>query len=273
MPELPEVETIRRTLAEHVSGRTIKAVELYWPDAVVSWGNLGFTEIVSGRMIEGLGRRGKYLLFGLSGGWTLVAHMRMTGRLLYYKQAELPAKHTHVLFRLDQGELHFNDVRKFGRLVAVPTSEHLLLPSLAKLGPEPLESVFTPEVFSQRLGTQKRPIKSALLDQEVVAGLGNIYADEALFLAHVNPWRPGHSLNEREIQALHGAIVKVLRAGIAAQGTSFRDYRDANGEKGAFQEQLYVYGRAGKPCRDCGRPLEKGRLGGRTTVFCPRCQH
>lgn len=272
MPELPEVETIRRTLAERVSGRTIEAVELYWPGAVLGWDKQGFAEIVSGKRIEELGRRGKYLLLSLSQGWTLVAHMRMTGRLFYYPEPELPGRHTHVVFHLNQGELHFNDVRKFGRILAVPTAEHLLLPALAKLGPEPLESGFTPEVFYRRLGKQKRPIKAALLDQEVVAGLGNIYADEALYLARLNPWRPSQSLNEPEIKALHAAIVTVLQAGIEAQGTTFRDYRDANGEKGAFQEELKVYGRAGEPCQSCGWPLEKGRLSGRTTVFCSHCQ-
>ncbi len=273
MPELPEVETIRRTLVGHVAGRTIETLEVRWPGALLGWQDSEFTDIVQGQMIEGIGRRGKYLLIALKQGWTLIAHMRMTGKLLYYAQPEPAEKHTHVVFRFDQGELHFNDVRKFGRILAVPTDEQMLIPSLARLGPEPLEAGFTPTVLYQRLAGKKRPIKAALLDQDVVAGLGNIYTDEALFLARLNPSRAAQSLNEKEIQVLHGAIVTVLQAGIEAQGTSFRDYRDANGEKGAFQEALQVYGRANEPCQVCGRPLTKSRLSGRTTVFCPECQH
>jgi formamidopyrimidine-DNA glycosylase len=273
MPELPEVETIRRTLVWHVAGRTIETVAIGWPGAIVGWRDKGFSDIVQGQMIEDIERRGKYLLIRLSENWTMIAHMRMTGRLFYYPKAEPVEKHTHVVFRLNQGELHFNDVRKFGRIMVVPTGEQMLLPALARLGPEPLESGFTPEVMHQRLQGNKRPIKAALLAQDVVAGLGNIYTDEALFLARLNPMRPAQSLTEKEVEVLHGAIIMVLQAGIEAQGTSFRDYRDANGEKGAFQEALQVYGRANEPCQACGRPLAKSRLAGRTTVFCPECQH
>lgn len=272
MPELPEVETIRRTLAAHVLGKTIKTIEILWPGALTGWQGREFLDIVPGQTITDVGRRGKYLLIQLNQGWTLIAHMRMTGRLLYYSGSGAVEKHTHVVFRLDDGELHFNDVRKFGRILVVP-AETCKIPALAKLGPEPLESGFTPGILHETLRGKKRPIKAVLLDQTAVAGLGNIYTDEALFQAGITPSRPSQSLNEREVLRLYQAIVTVLRAGIEAQGTSFRDYRDADGEKGAFQEALQVYGRAQEACKVCGKPLMKSRLGGRTTVYCSNCQH
>lgn len=272
MPELPEVETIRRTLAEHLTGSRIIQVKIIWPGALKGWENQSFEEIVCGRKIEGFERRGKYLLFMLDQGWSLIAHMRMTGRLLFYPEPRQPVLHTHVIFSLDNGELHFADVRKFGRIHAVPAVERWNVSSLAILGPEPLGPEFTPELLKERLKNKKTNIKAALLDQTVLAGLGNIYADESLFEARIVPERPAGSLSFQEVTSLYHAIQKVLKAGIASQGTSFRDYRDANGELGSFQKLLQVYGRGGEPCKYCGKPLDKKKLAGRTTVFCPECQ-
>ena len=272
MPELPEVETIRRTLGEHITGLKIKEVTLHWPGAVSGWQERTFAELVSGRRISGLERRGKYLLIRLEQGITLIAHMRMTGRLNYYPEPQAAEKHTHVVLIMDRGEVHFSDVRKFGRLQAIPTELSLTESSLSQLGPEPLESEFTPEILRERLGKRKAPIKSVLLDQHVLAGLGNIYADESLFLAGIAPERRADSLTDQEIGKLHRTIREVLQAGIDAQGTSFRDYRDANGDKGWFERELNVYGRSGEACNVCGETLKRIRLAGRTTVFCPRCQ-
>ncbi|HBV86475.1 MAG TPA: DNA-formamidopyrimidine glycosylase [Desulfosporosinus sp.] len=272
MPELPEVETIRRTLAQHVIGLEIKEVRLIWSSAVCGWENQTFEALVTGRKIKTIDRRGKYLLIRLDEDLTLIAHMRMTGRLNYYTESQEPEKHTHVVFRLEHGEVHFSDVRKFGRIQAIPTPLCISGSSLCKLGPEPLQSEFTPEVLKERFGKKTLSIKAALLDQHVLAGLGNIYVDESLFQAGISPERRVDTLTEEEILRLHGAIKNVLQAGIDAQGTSFRDYRDANGEKGSFEQALQVYGRGGEPCKACGQTLERIRLAGRTTVYCFRCQ-
>jgi formamidopyrimidine-DNA glycosylase len=272
MPELPEVETIRRTLAEHVTHLIITKVTLLWPNAVKGWENLAFEDLVTGRQIQALDRRGKYLLIQLEGKVTLIAHMRMTGRLNYYADPREPQKHTHVVFHFDKGELHFSDVRKFGRIQAIPTEFFISKSSLSKLGPEPLEHKFTPAVLKERFSKKKVILKAALLDQSVLAGMGNIYVDESLFLAGLSPERRVDTLSDEEINKLHQAIQTVLRDGINAQGTSFRDYRDANGEKGSFQQSLQVYGRGGEPCKICGRILERKKLAGRTTVYCSSCQ-
>ncbi len=272
MPELPEVETIRRTLAEHVTDLKIEEIKLFWSSAVCGWNDQSFEALVTGRRIQRIDRRGKYLLIRLDEDLTLIAHMRMTGRLNYFTVKQEPEKHTHVVFRLEQGEVHFSDVRKFGRIQAIPTPLCISGSSLGKLGPEPLEEEFTSEVLKERFGKKKLSIKAALLDQHVLAGMGNIYVDESLFLASISPERGVDTLSKEEISKLHHAIQKVLQAGIDAQGTSFRDYRDANGEKGSFEQELQVYGRAGKPCKVCGQALNKTRLAGRTTVYCSSCQ-
>ncbi len=272
MPELPEVETIRRTLVEHVRDVKIEEIKLIWPAAVCGWEDKAFEELVTGRRIRTIDRRGKYLLIRLDEDLTLIAHMRMTGRLNYYPDHQEPEKHTHVVFRLEHGEVHFSDVRKFGRIQAIPTPLCFSGSSLGKLGPEPLESEFTPGVLKERFGKKKLSIKAALLDQHVLAGLGNIYVDESLFQAGISPVRGVDTLTEEEILKLHQAIQNVLQAGIDAQGTSFRDYRDANGEKGSFERELHVYGRGGEPCKSCGQTLDRIRLAGRTTVYCARCQ-
>lgn len=272
MPELPEVETIRRTLVQHVADLKIEEIKLIWSSAVCGWADQSFEALVTGRRIQTIDRRGKYLLIRLDEDLTLIAHMRMTGRLNYYTDNKEPEKHTHVVFRLDRGEVHFSDVRKFGRIQAIPTPLCFSGSSLCKLGPEPLEAEFTPEVLKERFGKKKLSVKAALLDQHVLAGLGNIYVDESLFRAGISPERRVDTLSEEEISKLHQAIQNVLQAGIDAQGTSFRDYRDANGEKGSFEQDLQVYGRGGEPCKVCGQALERIRLAGRSTVYCSRCQ-
>lgn len=272
MPELPEVETIRRTLCQHILRQTIEDVLIRWPGAVKGWNIFPFEQGVKGRRVLSVDRRGKYLLIHLEGDWSLLAHMRMTGRFNFYDEHREPEKHTHVVFKLSNGELHFTDTRKFGRILLVPTGECANHPSLCILGPEPLEDDFTPKILGERLKKRNTALKIALLDQKVVAGLGNIYADESLFRAGISPLRAANSLSRKELSALHDSIRTLLQAGIDAQGTSFRDYRDANGEKGSFQKALQVYGRGGENCYRCGRPLSKLRLGGRTTVYCLHCQ-
>jgi formamidopyrimidine-DNA glycosylase len=272
MPELPEVETICRTLQKLVVGQRIIKVKILWPAVVQSWQDSDFEEIVPGRKIVCIERRGKYLIFKLEGGWSLLSHLRMTGRWTFYREKQEPERHTHLVFLLEQGELHYSDVRKFGRIQLIPTDRCFLLTPLAQLGPEPLPADFTAEILQERLAARKTNLKAALLNQKVIAGLGNIYADEVLFRAGIAPARKANSLSAAENRRLYQAIKEVLNAGIAFQGTSLRDYRDANGREGSFQAFLQVYGRGLKPCRLCGQTLHKVRLAGRTTVFCSHCQ-
>jgi len=272
MPELPEVESIRLSLAARILGKTIEDVEVRWPPAAVSLADEDFSALAKNRTIESLDRRGKYLLMNLSHGLTMIIHFRMTGRLIYYPEQHEPNKHTHVVFRLDQGELHYSDIRKFGRIQLVSFQMAFKAACLAKLGPEPLDESFTFDQLGMRLARRKSTIKAALLDQTVVAGIGNIYADEALFRAGILPDRNTASLKVSEIILLYDAICEVLQEGIMAGGTSFRDYRDADGKKGAFQENLMVYGRSGQECKYCGGQLAKIKVVGRTTVYCPNCQ-
>ncbi|MDR1604531.1 MAG: bifunctional DNA-formamidopyrimidine glycosylase/DNA-(apurinic or apyrimidinic site) lyase [Gracilibacteraceae bacterium] len=273
MPELPEVETIRRTLAPHVLGQTIKKVRVNWPGAFVLPPKLTPARALREREIVALGRRGKYLLLELDDGATVVVHFRMTGALVYYPRARAGDAHTHVVVNLTNGQLHYTDQRKFGRLQYVPAGELATLACLTKLGPEPTGEDFCLEYFARKLDGKKTAIKAALLDQTIVCGLGNIYADEALFRAGILPFRPAGTLRLSEVFLLYDAVRLTLTQGIAAGGTTFRDYRDGDGHSGSFQNQLRVYGRGAQPCLTCGLPLHKVRVGGRASVYCPGCQH
>ncbi|MBC7104555.1 MAG: bifunctional DNA-formamidopyrimidine glycosylase/DNA-(apurinic or apyrimidinic site) lyase [Firmicutes bacterium] len=271
MPELPEVETIRRTLAPLLVGRTITACRVSLPKVLDHRDPDSFVGAVVGRKIEDLTRRGKYLLFHLSGGRVLVVHLRMTGRLIYHPPEvgpEEPVKHTHVIFGLEDGAtLHYVDPRRFGRLRLAPAPARL-----DSLGPEPLDGGFSPEVFRRHLSGRRRRIKALLLDQAFLAGLGNIYADEALYRARIHPERPADRLTAREARALYRAIREVLDEAIRYRGTSIVDYVDGRGRPGEFQLRLNVYGRGGEPCPACGTPIARTRVASRGTYFCPRCQ-
>ena len=266
MPELPEVETIRRTLAPSVEGRTIEAVSFHWPRTCV--GDPRETEArLAGQRIERLDRHGKYLVFRLctaGRGSLLVIHLRMTGNLLLNGE---PGKFTRAEMRLDDGTaVVFQDIRKFGRW---QWSERLP-PRLAELGPEPLE--IGPGEFAARLASRKARLKALLLDQCFLRGLGNIYADEALFRARLHPQRSGDSVGPRQARRLHGAIQGVLRSAIAAGGASINNYVDSRGAQGGFQRLVQVYGKTGAPCVTCGTPVRRVLVAQRSTHFCPRCQ-
>lgn len=272
MPELPEVETIRKTLAAAVVGRKIQAVEVYLPKVIHYPGLTAFHTTLVGREITGLLRRGKYLFILLSGEYTLVIHLRMTGQLVYTGAKTPYPKHTHVVFKLDAGELRFTDMRQFGRMYLLPDREARCLPGVKLLGPEPLSPAFTLEWLRAKLAGRARKLKQLLLDQSFIAGIGNIYADEILFAAGLHPERPAHELTPAEICVLFRSIQAILKAGIEAGGTSVRDYIDGMGNNGAYQEKLKVYGREGKQCLLCGAPVARLRLGGRSAYFCKHCQ-
>ncbi|WP_258359615.1 bifunctional DNA-formamidopyrimidine glycosylase/DNA-(apurinic or apyrimidinic site) lyase [Moorella sulfitireducens (nom. illeg.)] len=273
MPELPEVETIKRTLGPHVQGKTIAGVEVYHPGVIAVPDAGTFIHLLAGKTITGLDRRGKYLLFYLTGDCCLVAHLRMTGRLILTTANEPVLRHTHVIFRLaDSSTLRWVDSRRFGRLYLGEKDEVAVAAGLKKLGPEPLDPSFDAAALAAACAGRRRPVKQVLLDQHLLAGIGNIYADEMLFLAGINPARAASSLTAVEVTGLYQAMQAALAQGIANYGTSFRDYVDSYGRQGKNQDYLQVYGRAGRPCSRCGHTLERIKIGGRTTVFCPACQ-
>ncbi len=276
MPELPEVETVANDLRPHLVGRTIARVELRRPDIVRHPDPDRFTAILTGRCIEAMTRRGKYIVHHLDGepGETLlVVHLGMTGQWRCVPADTPEADHLHAVLDLDDGhQLRYRDARRFGRLLLGSEEELVAHRKLPRLGPEPLDPAFTPDDLYRRLHIRRAPLKALLLDQMVLAGVGNIYADESCFRARVRPDRPANSLSRPAVARLHASLAELLREAIANRGSSVDTYRDAWGDMGSEQERLLVYGRAGEPCVRCGRPLALVRLAGRSTVFCRRCQ-
>ena len=268
MPELPEVETIARMLRPILKGRTVTGVRNSWPRHIDRPVFSELVERVLGQTIHEVARRGKYLLFPLDLD-TLIIHLRMSGHLTVEEVAKPIDKHTHTVFELDNGtELRFRDTRKFGRVYLVSDSSEIL----HKLGPEPLQTGFTPQILSEILRSHRRLLKPLLLDQTVLAGIGNIYADEALFYARLHPKRRSDSLNDQELRALHEGIQRVLRLGIKREGASISTYLKPTGEKGDMQNEVAVFRRTGDPCLVCSGPIQRMVLGGRSTHFCPTCQ-
>ncbi|MGH2536434.1 MAG: bifunctional DNA-formamidopyrimidine glycosylase/DNA-(apurinic or apyrimidinic site) lyase [Candidatus Promineifilaceae bacterium] len=270
MPELPEVETIARGLRRPLIGRRIISARFDWPRQVVIPSAAELARRIPGRCITAVGRRGKYLIFSLDDGQSLVIHLKMTGQLGVYP-AEAPAdKHVHTALALEGGdELRFRDMRKFGRVYLVDD----LTQVTGALGPEPLDKHFGAKKLADRLQGRTRQLKPLLLDQSFVAGVGNIYADEALFEAGLHPQRPANELSPAEIEALHSAIRYVLTTGILKQGASLDAvYRTPDGAMGQMQEAFKVYGRGDQPCYRCGTPIRRIILGQRSTHFCPGCQ-
>ena len=274
MPELPEVETIRRQLEPHLGGRTI--VDATVLDSL--WCSPGEPREVEtalrGARIAALGRRGKYLLLELENERFLVMHLRMTGNLLWLppSDADEPA-HVRVRLVLDGGErLVFDDVRRFGTGAVLESRDALEEYLGSRLGPEPLDPEFTPDVLRDLAKGRRAPVKAFLLDQSRIAGIGNIYADETLFRARIHPLKPAGSLRRPELERLRDAIVETLETGIAAAGASIDDYRHVDGELGSMQERFLVHTREGEPCPRCGTAIVKLRAAGRGTYICPNCQ-
>ncbi|TMC31891.1 MAG: bifunctional DNA-formamidopyrimidine glycosylase/DNA-(apurinic or apyrimidinic site) lyase [Chloroflexi bacterium] len=280
MPELPEVETVVRDLRPQLSGRKIASAQLT-RDPLIS-GRLirypsppTFVRRLRGRTIKTVERRGKYIVMPLDqDGERLVVHLGMTGHLRVWEPEEATVKHTHFRALLDSGlELRYDDQRQFGRLLLGQHDELVAARAFpARLGPEPIHGDLTEAEFERLIRARRRPVKSALLDQSFLAGVGNIYADEACFRAGIRPSRWTHRLTVRERRALYSAIQEVLENSIAARGSSIINYVDAFGLRGSNQERLLVYGRSGEPCLRCGTPLQGTRLAGRGTVYCRKCQ-
>ncbi len=271
MPELPEVETIRSDLEPRLVGRRFTRVQIT-PDrvpVVKGMDEAVFRERLVGSELTGVSRRGKYLVFHLDGERFLVVHLRMTGALLH-RRPDAPADpYVRAILSLDDGtELRFSDLRKFGGLWLVDE----LSEAVVGLGPEPLGETFTGPALADALSGRKAPVKAVILDQRRIAGIGNIYADEALFEAGIDPRRQAAVLSGAEVKALHGAIRSVLRAGVESRGASFRDYLDADGRAGSMQMYVKVFRRTGKPCYRCRTAIERVKVGGRSTHYCPHCQ-
>jgi len=308
VPELPEVETIVADLRPHLVGRTILRAELAFPTIVRHPEPEEFVDAIVGLRIESVGRRGKYILIGLSPSGAsrhlpmngednllLVVHLGMTGQLRLVDESAPLEKHTHAVLFLDDGseggfppqggapgqagsrrtplrQLRYRDPRRFGRLLLGTESALLDARKMPRLGPEPIDPDFAADELYRRLRKRTAPLKAVLLDQRAIAGVGNIYADESLHRARLRPDRIAGTVSRRSATRLHESLRESLRTAIANRGSSVDTYRDAWGELGGQQEKLLVYGRAGEPCFTCGRPLRAVRIAGRTTVFCTRCQ-
>jgi formamidopyrimidine-DNA glycosylase len=271
VPELPEVETICRGLQQSLPGCRVKHVEVCWAGCLKNLPADQFQSRLEGCAFQGVERRGKYLLFQLEDGQTMVAHLRMTGGFSLCPAEEPLRLHTHWWAELEDGrQLRFRDPRKFGLVYLLAPGQLGSFPPLAKLGPEPLSAFFTVSYLARLLAGSSRRVKEVLLDQSKVAGIGNIYADEALFLAKVRPARPADSLRPAEIKRLRRAIREVLERSIRSQGRSFSDYCQVNGSPGDYAP--LVHDADSSFCPSCGCAIEKIRLGGRGTYYCPHCQ-
>jgi formamidopyrimidine-DNA glycosylase len=271
MPELPEVETIRRQLAPHVEGRTIERVEVLDPRWSRPVAPAGVEAALRGSQIRQLSRHGKYLVWELSGDRHLIMHLRMTGGLLY--DPALEPDHTRVRFQLDAGHtLVYVDARRFGtgHVAGDRTAAEAYL--AARLGIEPLTEEFTVEHLRRITRGRRAPVKAFLLDQRRIAGVGNIYADEALFRARIHPLRPAGRLTGPQIARLRDAVEDALLAGIEAKGAKIDDFRHVDGARGSFQDRFLVHQREGEPCPRCGNPIRKIVVAGRGTYVCERCQ-
>ncbi|MGE3075227.1 MAG: bifunctional DNA-formamidopyrimidine glycosylase/DNA-(apurinic or apyrimidinic site) lyase [Dehalococcoidia bacterium] len=271
MPELPEVETIRRDLEPLVVGRTITAVDV---DPATIHLLVGapietLRENLVGRTITAMGRRGKYLMLSLDDGKVFVVHLRMTGRLVWRKRDAEPEKFQRAVVELDNGyDLRWADLRKFGTWRLHDSTAEVI----EKLGPEPIDDALTLKEFRSRLAKRTAPVKAVLLDQRRFAGLGNIYVDEALFEAGIRPDTPAGDVSPAATKRLFASARAVLERGIENRGASFKDYVDGQGEQGSQHMYVKVFRRTGKPCYTCGSEIKRSVVGGRSTHYCPRCQ-
>jgi formamidopyrimidine-DNA glycosylase len=273
MPELPEVETVRRQLEPALVGRRFERVTIHDPRLVRPCEPAEVAAELEGERVEAVERRGKYLVVRFESGRVLLIHLRMTGSLLYAAAGTLEDDpHRRAVVTLEDGsDVAYRDVRRFGTWLLLEAGE--AEPYLSKrVGDEPLDALFTAARLGERLAGRETSLKAALLDQRTLAGMGNIYVDEALWRARLNPLRPAKSLDRAELRRLHRAIRAALEHGLARQGSTLRDYRLPDGSGGSMQDEFRVYGRGGEPCERCGTPISRTRVAGRTTWFCPTCQ-
>jgi formamidopyrimidine-DNA glycosylase len=274
MPELPEVETIRSSLAPSLTGRILDSVEIRDPRLTRPEPPEAVAAALEGERVTDLGRRGKYLVVGFESGRHLLVHLRMTGSVLHpAPDGWRDDPYVRAVVRLDNGaDVLYRDVRRFGTWDLLEPGELEEYIAARRLGPEPLGRGFTKASMARALAGRRAPVKAALLDQRAAAGVGNIYADEALWYACINPLTPAGTLGGEEIDALRTGVRKALRLGVRRQGATLRDYRGADGSRGRMQDEFRAYGREGEPCERCGTPIAKTRVAGRGTWYCPTCQ-
>jgi formamidopyrimidine-DNA glycosylase len=274
MPELPEVETIRARLEPRLTGRRFERVEIADPRLTRPEPPEAIAAALEGEQVRAVGRRGKYLVVEFESGCHLLIHLRMTGNVEYPARGGLETDpYRRAVVRLDDGsDVAYRDVRRFGTWTLLEPGELADYFQARRLGSEPLERTFNVRALARAFAGRRAPVKAALLDQRAAAGIGNIYADEALWRARIHPLRPAGSLTADEIARLRKAIRAALEMGIERQGATLRDYRDPDGTQGRMQDEFRVYGRAGEPCHRCGTQIDKIRAGGRGTWYCPTCQ-
>jgi len=273
MPELPEVETIKNTLQRFVLNKQIQDIAVYWPNIIKVPDDVEqFKTMLKRQTIQRLDRRGKFILFYLD-DYVLISHLRMEGKYRVVPAGDPVKKHTHVIFTFTNGEeLRYNDVRKFGTMHLYPKGDEYNHAPLNKLGPDPFDESFTFDYFYEKLKKTDRFIKTVLLDQTVVTGLGNIYVDETLFKSGVHPLKRSSKLTKKEIKRIYEQAIETLDEAVKLGGTTIRSYVNSQGEMGMFQQELYVYGQENKPCKKCGHPVTKLKIGGRGTHVCTTCQ-
>jgi formamidopyrimidine-DNA glycosylase len=274
MPELPEVETIRQQLAENISEKRVEKIEVFWPKILRESTPEDFNQQLKNAKVTLIKRRAKILIIEFDNNLSLLIHLKLSGRLIYDTENKPVEKHTHLIFHFkDKTTLRFWDLRRFGYMKIVPTEEVAICPEIKELGPEPLANEFTFSTFKS-LFQQKRggKVKPVLMDQTFITGIGNIYADEICFAARIHPTRNIKTLLEKELKNLHQQIRKVLIAAIKEKGSSLDEYRDLFGQPGRYHFKLQVYGREGEKCFSCSKKIERIKLGGRSSYFCPGCQ-
>lgn len=272
MPELPEVETVKRTVEPQIAGQKIVDVALRNDAVLANISAAAFKDFLRGNFVKSMSRRGKYLIFHMGQGGEMVLHLRMTGQFILFHDHPLLDKHCHlVIYFQHGGGAYYRDVRRFGRFWVIENHDFSGT-GIENLGPEPFDKAFCGDYLATMFSHRRTSIKSCLLDQHIVAGIGNIYADEILFDAEINPFRPCHGLTVEECDQLCSSARAVLRKAIENRGTTFRDYRDGAGDIGGFQERLNVFQKQGEPCPRCGVPIKKTVCNGRGTYYCPHCQ-
>ncbi len=272
MPELPEVETVKENLKNKLIGRKILATKIYYSN-IIAYPKLQlFQEEIENKTIKTIERRGKWLVFDLD-NYFLLSHLRMEGKY-FLKGASSPLlKHEHIAFLLDdETKLIYHDVRKFGKMHLIPKDDINKIGPLKELGLEPWDKDLTIKYLKEKLGKKSLPIKTVLLDQSIITGIGNIYVNEILFLSRINPLKPSKSLTDKELQKIINNTRIVLEDAIKMGGTTIRSYTSVNGKEGSFQQNLYVHGKENKSCPICGDPIKKIKVGGRGTYYCPTCQ-
>lgn len=271
MPELPEVETVKEKLKPRLINRQILDVEVRWNNIVVDINIDDFKTKLKGQVFTNINRRGKWLVFELT-NYSLLVHLRMEGKFFFKEKNEEMNKHEHIIFKLDDIDLRYHDTRKFGKMYLLDKIDIESKKPLNELGLEPFDDRLTVKYLKDKYRRKSLPIKEVLLDQKIIVGIGNIYANEILFLSRINPYVKANSLNDKEIRIVIDKTREVLEKAIKLEGTTIRSYVSLDDKKGEFQDELMVHGRLNLPCKICGTKIDKVFIGGRGTYYCPTCQ-